>query len=493
MSDLLFIPIALIYLVVVGLLFIYGINYFYITYLAWHYRGRHLLAPAMTEWPRVTVQLPIYNEMYVAERLIKAAAEMDYPKHLLEIQVLDDSTDETQQLTHDLVLQLQAQGINITHLHRDERKGYKAGALGYGLARASGEFIAIFDADFLPTPKFLQLTLPYFHDPHVGFVQTRWDHLNRDYSLLTTIQSLMLDGHFVIEQFARFQAGYWFNFNGTAGIWRRATMEDAGGWTADTLTEDLDLSYRTFMKGWRAVYARDVTVPAELPVSFVAYRRQQQRWARGSFECAIKFLPRIWQAEIPFSQKVEATFHLTGNTVYLLICTLSFLYPLVLFVSRSYANLIALFGIGAIFNLTALAPTLFFVFAQQQTGKTWWRHLPLILLTSVFSSGMMLNTIRAALQVLRHKHNVFERTPKFGIVHRQQGWREKSYQLNLDPLVYLELALGVFNVLTGAYSISLGNWVIAFYATLFAVGLLLTSGFTIFQTLAVAREKPRLS
>ncbi len=487
MGDLLLIPTALAYLVVVGLLFVFGINYFYITYLAWRYRGRRIELGPVTDWPRVTVQLPIYNERYVAERLIKAAANIEYPKNLLEIQVLDDSTDETQSIVNKQVSDLQSQGINIDHIHRSERNGYKAGALANGLTRATGDFIAIFDADFLPTSDFLLRTIPYFQDPGVGFVQTRWKHLNRGYSLLTLFQSLILDGHFVVEQFARFQAGYWFNFNGTAGIWRRRTVEDAGGWTADTLTEDLDLSYRAFMKGWRGVYTRDIAVPAELPVSFSAYRRQQQRWARGSFECAIKFIPRIWQSPFPLAQKIEATFHLTGNMVYLLVCLLSILYPLVLYISRSYATLIALFGIGVIFNLTTLAPMLFFLVAQQQIDKSWWHYLPIIMFTSIFSSGMMLNTMRAAWQVLKRRKNVFERTPKFGIVNRQQEWRGKGYQLNLDPLVYLELAFALFNILTVVYALTLGNWVIAIYSSLFAVGLLVTSGMTIWQTVTTAR------
>jgi len=491
MGDLLLIPTALVYLVVVGMLFIFGINYFYITFLAWRYRERHLDTKPVTDWPRVTVQLPIYNERYVAERLIKSAASMEYPRNLFEIQVLDDSTDETQFIVNKLVCELQSQGVNITHIHRSERSGYKAGALANGLAHANGEFIAIFDADFLPIPDFLLRTIPYFQDPKVGFVQTRWKHLNRDYSLLTSFQSLILDGHFVVEQFARFQAGYWFNFNGTAGIWRRKTVEDAEGWTAETLTEDLDLSYRAFMKGWKGIYTRDIAVPAELPVSFSAYRRQQQRWARGSFECAIKFIPRIWQSSFPLAQKIEATFHLTGNMVYLLVCALSILYPLVLYISRSYATLIALFGIGVVFNLTTLAPTLFFLVAQQQIEKTWWHYLPAILFTSIFSSGMMLNTMRAAWHVLKHRKNVFERTPKFGIVSRQQEWRGKGYHLNLDTLVYFELTFALFNIFTVVYALTLGNWVIAIYSSLFAAGLLMTSGMTIWQTVTALRGHTR--
>ncbi|MEJ2264725.1 MAG: glycosyltransferase family 2 protein [Anaerolineales bacterium] len=299
MPDLAFVPIGFVYLIVVSLLFIYGMNFFY---LAWQaaYQAAHqawrknthqaTMPPEPDLWPVVTVQLPLYNELYVAERLIRAAATLDYPRHLLEIQVLDDSTDETVEIAGKLVRQLAEKGINIVHIHRTERKGYKAGALAEGLNVARGEYLAIFDADFIPPADYLKNTLPFFKDDKIGFVQTRWGHINREYSLLTFLQSLAVDAYFMIEQYARSQKGYWFNFNGTAGIWRRSAIEDAGGWTAETLTEDLDLSYRAFLRGWKSIYLRDIVVFGELPISFSAYRRQQLRWARGRLECAQKFL-----------------------------------------------------------------------------------------------------------------------------------------------------------------------------------------------------------
>ena len=282
MLDLLFIPSAILYLLVVGALFVYGVNFFYLTYITLRDRKAKQPEPPLDELPQVTVQLPIYNEMYVAERLIAAAAALDYPRSLLEIQVLDDSNDETEEIVARKVAQLQRQGFHISHLHRTRRNGYKGGALAEGLQQAQGAFIAIFDADFIPGEDFLRRTLPHFSDRRVAFVQTRWGHVNRDYSLLTQLQSLAIDAHFMVEQYARWRAGLWFNFNGTAGIWRKSAMLEAGGWRSDTLTEDLDLSYRAFLHGWKAVYLRDVEVPAELPVSFNAYRRQQGRWARGS-------------------------------------------------------------------------------------------------------------------------------------------------------------------------------------------------------------------
>ncbi|NJN80236.1 MAG: glycosyltransferase [Anaerolineales bacterium] len=253
----------------------------------------HIASVALNPLPTVTVQLPIYNEHYVVDRLLNACAALDYPRELLEVQVLDDSTDDTKEIVAQKVTQLQKSGLNIVHIHRNHRSGFKAGALANGLEVAKGEFIAIFDADFLPQADFLQKLLPHFENQKTAFVQARWGHLNRDYSLLTLLQSFSLDAHFAIDQLARSTSDYVFNFNGTAGVWRKSAILDAGGWQADTLTEDMDLSYRVFLRGWSAKYAGDVEAPAELPVSFTAYRRQQYRWARGSLECAIKYIPTI--------------------------------------------------------------------------------------------------------------------------------------------------------------------------------------------------------
>jgi cellulose synthase/poly-beta-1,6-N-acetylglucosamine synthase-like glycosyltransferase len=491
MFDLLFIPIALIYLLVVGTLFIYGVNFFYLTYIALRYRKAGPALPPLPSLPAVTVQLPIYNELYVAERLIAAAAALDYPPELLEIQVLDDSTDETTALVANQVSRLRRQGLDIQHLHRKDRTGYKAGALANGLAHARGEFIAIFDADFVPNPDFLRRTIPHFNQPQVAFVQARWGHINRDYSLLTFLQSLAIDAHFMVEQFARYQAGMWFNFNGTAGVWRKTAMLEAGGWRADTLTEDLDLSYRAFLRGWKAVYLREVEARAELPVSFSAYRRQQHRWARGSLECAIKFIPLVWKSDQPLRHKIQASLHLTGYCVHLLLAALVLLYPLVLLISAHYPAIIALFGIGIFFNLTAFAPTIFFLVAEQQLGNRWWQNTPILLFISVLGAGMMINTVQAAMGILQNKSRVFERTPKFGIVQRQQKWLNHRYQLKLDKIIWVELAFAIFNAATVALALHLHNWIIAVYAAMFSCGLLFTSGTTIFQALAVTRHHAR--
>lgn len=485
MPDSILIPIAILYLGIVGALFVYGVNFFYLTYLALKRRGRPDRQLALPDLPRVTVQLPIYNELYVVDRLIEAAASLDYPPELLQIQVLDDSTDETFELVEGAVERWKARGVNLVHLFRANRAGYKAGALANGLDHADGEFIAIFDADFVPPPDFLKRALPHFQNPRVAFIQTRWGHLNRSYSLFTSLQALAIDAHFVVEQFARSRSGYWFNFNGTAGIWRRAAIQDAGGWQFDTLTEDLDLSYRAFLRGWKAVYLRDLEVKAELPVSFGAYRRQQNRWARGSFECARKLLPSIWHAPISIRSKVEATLHLTGYGVHLLLAGLMLLYPFVLVLAQRQPTLVSLYGVALIFNLTTFAPTTFFVVSQQQLGRSWWRMLPQILLIAVLGAGMALNTVRAAWQATFAPRGAFERTPKFGIAHKKEDWLRRRYQLNLDHIIFPEILMALFNATMAYFAARLGNWSIAIYAGLFCLGLSFTAGMTIAQALAV--------
>lgn len=486
MRDIILIPFALFYLFVVGLLFVYGINFFYLTYLSLQ-RKNPAIKPLPKTWPAVTVQLPIFNERYVAQRLVESALQLDYPRDRLEVQVLDDSDDDTREIIADIVRTRRAEGFNIVHIHRTDRTGYKAGALADGLSQAQGEFLALFDADFIPQSDFLKATIPSFSDPRIAFVQARWGHVNRDYSLLTFLQSLAIDAHFMVEQFARFRGGYWFNFNGTAGVWRKAAIEDAGGWKADTLTEDLDLSYRAFLKGWQAEYLRDVVVPAELPVSFSAYRRQQKRWAQGSLECAIRLVPEVWAMPLTFGQKIEATLHLTGYAVHLLLFTLVLLYPAIILISQDFSGLISLFGIAAMFNLTAFAPTIFFLAAQKQLGDRWWRKVPTILFITALGAGMMLNTVRAALQIYSKKKAVFERTPKFGIFRRGDEWLDKSYQLKLDTLVYFEFFLGLINVFTVIFGLRTGNWLISVYAAIFAVGLFFVAFFSAAQSVTLWR------
>jgi cellulose synthase/poly-beta-1,6-N-acetylglucosamine synthase-like glycosyltransferase len=484
MPDVLFIPALVAYLSILVALFAYGVNFVVMTFLAIRTGDRQPASQEPEPWPYVTVQLPIYNELYVAGRLIDAVAKFDYPADRLEIQVLDDSTDETAAIVSARVEIWRARGVTIEQIRRDNRSGFKAGALEHGLAQARGELVAIFDADFVPRPDFLRLAVPALvADRGLAFVQARWGHLNRDWSLLTKLQALSIDGHFAVEQAGRWGSGQWFNFNGTAGIWRRAALIDAGGWEHDTLTEDLDISYRAFLRGWRAALLRDVEVPAELPVSFNAYRRQQHRWARGSFECAFKHLPRIWSSAVPLSRKIQATLHLTGYSIHLLLLALSLLYPLLLGVSMHYPIVLSLFGFMGIFNLTTLAPSLLFTMGQRQLGRRWRSEIPTVLLLSALGAGMLMNTARAAWQALAGRPGVFERTPKFGVGHGRENWSLLRYQLGMDRIVIAEAALAVLNTLTCVTAIGQGSWAIAVYSAVFTLGLTSAVALTVGQTL----------
>src|SRR5215213_528670 len=314
------------YFFVLIILAVYGWHRYYLVYLYMRHRDKDPRpAGPLSPLPAVTIQLPLYNEMYVADRLIDAVCGLDYPRELLEIQVLDDSIDETRTIAESAVRRFAAEGIDIQYLHRTDRSGYKAGALEAGLKVARGEFVAIFDADFIPRPDFLTQLMPHFAEPKVAMVQARWGHINQDYSLLTKIQSILLDGHFVLEHGGRHRAGRFFNFNGTAGIWRRVAIEDAGGWQHDTLTEDLDLSYRAQLRGWRFIFLPDLVSPAEVPVEMNSFKSQQHRWAKGSIQTCLKVLPAILASDLPRKVKVEAFFHLTANFNYLLMCVLSVL------------------------------------------------------------------------------------------------------------------------------------------------------------------------
>lgn len=492
MSGFLFVFAILLYAVVLTILFAFGMNFLYMAVVTMRRREGDPPLPPMAEYPLVSVQLPIYNELYVAERLIDAVARFEWDPARLEILVLDDSTDETREIVQKCVERWQAQGVNIRQVNRPDRSGFKAGALAYGMALTAAEYITYFDADFIPPRDFLLKTIPHFADERLAFVQTRWGHVNRDYSLLTFLQSLAIDAHFIVEQFARSRAGYWFNFNGTAGVWRRAAIEAAGGWKQDTLTEDLDLSYRAFLQGWHALYLRDVITPAELPVTFSAYQRQQHRWAKGSLECAARLLPQVWQAPLSFARKLEATFHLTGYSIHLFMFALMLVYPAVVFYSQQFPALLALYGIGAFFNLSALAPTMYFTLAQRELGGGWWKRIPAILFIMALGAGMMPNTVRAAWEIMTGRGKSFERTPKFGIAQANDSWVTKRYQVRLNGWVLFELAVAVWNIFTLYYAIRMENWVIAFYAGIFVVGALFVSGLSVAQNLAIRSYQKKL-
>ena len=481
--DALFAPAAVLYLAVLAGLFAFGLQFLHLTWTALRSdrvevpddaAGR--LEPDDEAWPVVTVQLPVYNERYVAERLVDAAAGLDAPPGRLEIQVLDDSTDETVDIVAAAVAHERARGVDIRHVRRGGRAGYKAGALAHGLERARGDFVAIFDADFEPPRDFLRRLVPRLvADQSAAFIQARWGHLNRRESLLTALQALSIDGHFGIEQEARAGSGAWFNFNGTAGVWRVAALREAGGWSDATLTEDLDLSYRAFLRGWRGLYAGDVEVPAELPVSVAAYRRQQERWARGTFECLVRHLPAIWAAPVPLRTRLLATFHLAGYGIHLLMLAVSLLYPLLIALAPHHPEVVALFGMTILFNVAVVAPTALFAAAQRRRGRAWWRELPRILLLSVLGAGMMLNTARAAWRAARARPTAFERTPKFGregtAAAEGDDWTRLRYQLGPDRIVVAELALATLNAVTASVALSRGIWAIGIYAAVFAFGL----------------------
>jgi len=372
--------------------------------------------PLPAELPKVTIQIPLYNEKYVAERLIHAVCSIKYPADKLEIQILDDSTDETQAILQNCVKEYKEKGVNIKYLHRTNREGFKAGALKAGLEVAEGEFVAIFDADFLPNPDFLLKTISQFTDPKVGMVQTRWEHLNEEYSYITKAQALSLDGHFAVEQYARFKSGCFINFNGTAGIWRKSCIIDAGNWQPDTLTEDLDLSYRAQMKGWKFVYLNDVTSPAELPADINALKTQQFRWTKGAVETARKLLPKLLTSKLPAKIKIEGAIHLTSNIVYPFILIVALLNLPVLLIKNYTTAYDTFYAIMSIFVLASISTFLFYTFSQMTIHNDWRKRLLLFPLFMAGSMGFAVNNTRAVIEALIGKKSSFTRTPKMGIV-----------------------------------------------------------------------------
>jgi cellulose synthase/poly-beta-1,6-N-acetylglucosamine synthase-like glycosyltransferase len=491
MNGLIFVAVVL-YGLVLSALFIYGINFFYYAYLTFVHSSPDPEPPPMDHHPRVTVQIPIYNERYVARRAIDAIAALDWPRERLQIQVLDDSDDDTVEIAAEAVRRHQLEGLDIHHLHRTVRTGYKAGALSEGMRFATGEFVAIFDADFLPEHDFLHRTLPYFNEPEVGFVQTRWGHLNERFSFFTKLQALAIDGHFMVEQFARSREGFLLNFNGTAGVWRAASIEGAGGWEFDTLTEDLDLSYRAQLAGWRGVYLRDTVTPGELPVTANGFRRQQYRWARGSIESARKLLPRVLRSGLDRRLKVQSILHMTGYGIHMLMFVLALMYPLVAVLSQDWPIVVTLYGLAGIFNLTALAPTAYFAMGQHELKRPLWQRLPLILFLSVVGSGMMVNSLRAIVEAFSKRKAVFERTPKFGSVEDRIVGSLRTYQVKENFQMLLEASMLLFNLNTVRLAWDHGLYFTLFYAGIFSLGLLFLLGMTAWDRWKVLLERPKL-
>ncbi len=473
------------YFFVLIILAVYGWHRYSLVYLYLRYRDQEPKpGPPLDPQPVVTIQLPLYNEMYVADRLIAAVCAIDYPRELLEIQVLDDSTDETRSVAELAVRRLAAQGHDIKYIHRTNRAGYKAGALEEGLKVARGEFIAIFDADFLPTPDFLVRLMPHFADPGIGMVQARWGHINQDYSLLTKIQSILLDGHFVLEHGGRNRAGRFFNFNGTAGVWRRSAIADAGGWQHDTLTEDLDLSYRAQLRGWRFVFVSNVIAPAEVPVEMNAFKSQQHRWAKGSIQTCRKLLPRILRAPVPLGVKAEAFFHLTANFNYPLMCVMSILiFPsMVIRYNMGWYEML-LIDVPLFFAAT-FSVCNFYMVCQREIHSDWVTRIKYLPFLMSIGIGLSINNTRAVFEALFNKQTEFARTPKYRIEGAADDWIGKKYHQSVAVQPLIELALGLYFTWTIFYAMANQIYGTLPFLFLFQIGFLYTGLLSIVQQYA---------
>ena len=444
-------PLTSAYLLVILLICIYGLHRYWLVLLYYRTRGRLPRARRrLVELPTVTVQLPMYNERLVAERIIEAACRIDYPADRLQIQVLDDSTDDSGPIAQRCVQRMRAAGHDVEYVHRTDRVGFKAGALDAGLRQARGELIAIFDADFVPPPNILKRTVNHFADPLVGMVQTCWDHLNRGNSMLTRAQAIFLDGHFVIEQTARNRSGRWMNFNGTAGLWRREAIESAGGWQHDTLTEDMDLSYRAQLAGWQFVFLQRTRCPAELPPEINSFKTQQHRWTKGTVQSARKLLWRILRSDAPRRAKIEAFFHLTSPMVYVYVVAMTLLFfpaffiNMELFERGSSAGI--LFGLSLFTMACASAGTFYTVSQRERKRNTLTAILQIPLLMSI-GIGISLNNAKAVIEGLIGHDSPFVRTPKFNATDADSGWRRHGPGHRLPGM----LAMPLIEVGMGAY------------------------------------------
>ncbi|MDA9357817.1 glycosyltransferase family 2 protein [Saprospiraceae bacterium] len=423
--------------------------------------------------PFVTIQLPIYNELYVVERLVDNIAKFDYPKDKYEIHILDDSTDETMQIALAKVEEYKAKGFNIEHITRSNRVGYKAGALKEGTKFAKGKFLAIFDADFLPNPDFLRQTIPHFADEKVGVVQTRWEHINEDYSLITRLQAFQLNVHFTVEQMGRYNADYLLQFNGTAGIWRRECITDAGGWEADTLTEDLDLSYRAQFKGWKITFLEDITSPAELPAEMNGLKSQQHRWMKGGAETAVKLLPTVWKSNISLGQKIHATSHLLSSSIFLFVFFIGVSSVPLVFMLKGFD-----FDYLGFFLISLL--TIIVVYYNANVRKAWKdgltvnNFLKFIFLFPVFlalSMGLSFHNSIAVIQGLRGKKSPFVRTPKFDIKGLTDSFaKDKYHYKDINKVTIFEGLLAIYFMMAIIGAIVVGNTSFIIFHTLLAFG-----------------------
>jgi cellulose synthase/poly-beta-1,6-N-acetylglucosamine synthase-like glycosyltransferase len=472
------------YFVVLILLASYGIHRYALVYLYFKKKKNRTAEPAQkfSELPRLTVQLPIFNEQYVVDRLLQAVCRLDYPREKLDIQLLDDSTDDTVNVARILVEHYASQGFPITYHHRTNRAGFKAGALHEGLKSASGEFVAIFDADFVPPPDFLLRIIHHFTDPKIGMVQTRWTHINRHYSFLTEVEAILLDGHFVLEHSGRARHNVFFNFNGTAGIWRRQAIEDAGGWEHDTLTEDTDLSYRAQLAGWKFIYRQDVECPAELPVEMTAFKTQQARWAKGLIQTGMKILPRVLKSDQPFRVKLEAWYHLTANLSYPLMVILSVLL-LPAMVIRFYQGWFQMLYIDIpLFLASTFSISSFYLVSQRELfPKTWPRALLYLPFLMALGIGLTVTNTRAVLEALIGKQTAFARTPKYRVESRTDKIRATTYRKRLGWVPWVELLIGSYFAMTVYYAMQNENYLTVPFLLLFVVGYWYTGLMSLLQ------------
>ncbi len=467
------------YLVIMLMLFVYSMGQLHLTFAYLKARKKDdTKSPILNKHPFVTVQLPIYNEKYVIERLIDSVCSLDYPQDKLEIQVLDDSDDESVDLVAQKVKEYQAKGINIKHIRRPFRVGFKAGALAYGLKESKGEFVAIFDADFLPPIDFLLKTIPHFDSDNIGVVQTRWGHINQEYSLFTKIQAFALNAHFSVEQTGRNYSKSFINFNGTAGVWRISCIEDAGGWSAETLTEDLDLSYRAQIKGWEFKYLEEVETPAELPVIMPAIKSQQYRWNKGAAETAVKNLRKVFASSLPLKTKFHATFHLLNSSIFVLLLIGGIISLPVLYIKYLHPEIDFYFHLASILLIGFMSIGFFFwvSFKKAPYTKSKDRFIPSFFTIMTISMGLSFHNAMAVLEGLLGKKTPFIRTPKFNSTSKKaliQGNKYVSKKINFNTIV--EIVLGIYflaGVILGIYINDIG--LLAFHAML-SIGLLTVS------------------
>jgi len=523
------IPLAIalaLYALGAGALYLYGLNCYVMIRLFARARPRQQAEDAALrrrfaestdddDVPVVTTQLPIYNERFVVERLLRAVVAFDYPQGKHEIQVLDDSTDESLETNRALVAVLRAEGHDIHHIHRADRTGYKAGALAAGMAQARGEHLAVFDADFVPEPDFLRNTVPFLvMDPRCGFVQTRWGHRNRDYSLLTQVQALGIDGHFVVEQSARAWNGLFLNFNGTAGIWRRATIEDAGGWQADTITEDLDLSYRAQLGDWHGRFLFDTITPAELPTDINAFKSQQHRWAKGSIQTAMKLLPTILRrADVGWFKKLQAVLHLTHYLVHPIMLLMTLLVLPILLWGHRILSPTWLLPVFVVMLVSMVAPSTLYLYSQRMAYTDWKKRVKLLPALAVLGVGLAVNNTKGVLEaLLGHRQGEFVRTPKLGSrAERSKVVTERivpvggaaalvsaalvsapagGYRIPINGLYVIELLMGLWAVLAFVQYLTLYKLLIGPLLLLHALGFLVVGTLSVLHHRRALLDEP---